>query len=150
MRNPQQTCGTPWPNWRGRLQEAIEHYQQALQLNPDYIEAHDDLGIRFPQIGRLQEAIEHYQQALHLKPDYADAHNDLGVALAKAGRLQEAIDHYQQALLLKPDLPMSITIWLWPMPGCSSPPRPLTRPGRAWNLPAPRDKACRPDRLKIG
>ena len=87
----------------GQLQEAIEHYQQALRLKPDYAEAHNNLGTALVDTGRPQEAIEHYRQALRLNPDYPEAHNNLGAALANAGQLQEAIEHYKQALRLKPD-----------------------------------------------
>ena len=66
----------------GRLPEAIEHLQQALRLNPDYIEAYINLGLTLVKAGRLQEAIEHYQQALRLNPDYVEAHINLGNALA--------------------------------------------------------------------
>ncbi len=72
-------------------------------MNPDYIEAHNNLGFALANAGRLQEAIEHYRQALRLNPDYVKAHNNLGFALANAGRLQEAIEHYRQAMRLNPD-----------------------------------------------
>ena len=48
----------------GRVQEAIEQYQQALRIKPDYGEPHLNLGLALWQAGRIPEAIEHYQQAL--------------------------------------------------------------------------------------
>ncbi|MGD0016050.1 MAG: tetratricopeptide repeat protein [Verrucomicrobiia bacterium] len=88
----------------GKVTEAMQHYEQALRLNPDYPEAHYNLGFALAQAGKVQEAIEHYEQALRIKPDYADVHNSLGIALAHAGRMQEAIGHWEQALRFKPDL----------------------------------------------
>jgi tetratricopeptide (TPR) repeat protein len=88
----------------GRMQEAIGHWEQALQMEPDYAEAHDSLGVALVQVGRVQEAIGHYQQALRIKPDYDEAHYNLAVALFRLGRVQEAIGHWEQALRIKPDL----------------------------------------------
>ncbi len=87
----------------GKLAEAIEHYDQALQFMPDYAKAQNNLGVALAGEGKLVEAVEHYEQALQLQPDYAEAHNNLGIALASEGRLAEAIEHYQRALQLMPD-----------------------------------------------
>ena len=86
-----------------RVDEAIVHYQQALQIKPDFAQAHYDLGNAFFQKGRTDEAIVHYQQALKIKPDYLKARLNLGNALLQEGRVDEAIAHYQQALQINPD-----------------------------------------------
>jgi tetratricopeptide (TPR) repeat protein len=88
---------------QGRLQEAIEQYEQALRLRPNYVLAQNNLGIALQQAGRVQEASQHYEQALRNKSDYAKAHNNMGIALAQAGRTQDAIVYYEQALQAVPD-----------------------------------------------
>ncbi len=88
---------------RGRIDEAMAHYQKALEIKPDYAEAHNNLGVALAGRGRIDEAIAHYRKALEIKPDYAEAHNNLGVALAGRGRIDEAMAHYQKALEIKPD-----------------------------------------------
>ena len=55
----------------------MEHWEQALRLKPDYVEAHCNLGVALEQAGRLQDAIGHYEQALQIKPDCAQARNAL-------------------------------------------------------------------------
>src|ERR1017187_8786847 len=87
----------------GSLDNAIRHYEQALQIKPDYADAHNNLGLALAQTGKIEEAIAHYEQALRLTPDYAEVHNNLGIVLRQAGRVQEAIGHYEQALQSKPD-----------------------------------------------
>jgi tetratricopeptide (TPR) repeat protein len=87
----------------GRVQEAIEQYEQALRIRPDYAEAHNNLAVALANQGRVQGAIEHYEQALRIRPEYAAAHNNLGGAFANQGKFREAIEQYEQALRIRPD-----------------------------------------------
>jgi protein O-mannosyl-transferase len=86
----------------GRMPEAIEQYEQALRIQPNFAPAHDSLANALVQEGRLDEAIRHYEQALRFDPGLVDAHYDFGLALEKAGRVPEAIQQYEQALRLRP------------------------------------------------
>ena len=88
---------------QSKLAEAIEHYQRALQMRPDYADAYFNLGNALFQQGKLAEASDHYRQALAIKRDHARAHNNWGVVLARQGKLAEAGDHFQAALHIGPD-----------------------------------------------
>jgi tetratricopeptide (TPR) repeat protein len=88
---------------KGRMDEAISQYQEAIRLKPDYAEAISKLGTALGEEGRTDEAISQLQEAIHLKPDYADAYNSLGTALCMKGQFDEAIRQYQEAIRLKPD-----------------------------------------------
>ncbi len=88
---------------RGKLDEAISHYREAIRLKHDYVEAHNNLGTTLTAQGQFDEAISHYREAIRLKHDYAEAHNNLGVALAAHGEFEEAISHYREAIRLKHD-----------------------------------------------
>ena len=87
----------------GRLREAIQSYEQALRLRPDYADAHNNLGVALGRVGAVQEAFEQYQQVLRLNPDNAEAHFNWGNALIRLGRLPEAIEHYKQAVRINPN-----------------------------------------------
>jgi tetratricopeptide (TPR) repeat protein len=57
----------------GRLADAIAEFQAALRINPDYAEAHVNLGDALAKIpGRQVEAIAEYRAALRIRPDYAN------------------------------------------------------------------------------
>ena len=88
---------------KGSVDDAITHYQKALQIKPGYADAHWNFGNALLQQGSVDEAIAHYEQALQIRPGYADAHRNLGNALLQQGNLDEAIAHFQQALQIKPD-----------------------------------------------
>jgi tetratricopeptide (TPR) repeat protein len=87
---------------QGRLDEGAAAFSEALRLQPDSVDAHNNLGsIRFAQ-RRLDEAIACYERVLHINPRHAAALYNLGVALEHQGRFQEAGVHYEQALQVDP------------------------------------------------
>ena len=88
---------------QGRTEKAVEHYLQALRIQPDFAGGHSNLGNALSKQGHTEEAIEHCLQALRIQPDFAEAHNNLAVALNKQGRTEEAIEHCLQALRIDPD-----------------------------------------------
>ena len=57
---------------QGKLEEAIEAYNKALAIKPDYAEAYNNMGNALKEQGKLEEAIEAYNKALAIKPDYAE------------------------------------------------------------------------------
>ena len=61
----------------GRVQKAIEYWQQALQINPDLAETHYNLGLALEGLGRKPEAIQQYEEALRIKPDFVQAQTAL-------------------------------------------------------------------------
>jgi Flp pilus assembly protein TadD len=90
---------------RGKLGEAINHYQKALEIDPEYAEAHNSLGVAWTeQYGHVDGAIDHYRRALEIKRDYAEAQGNLCIALAFCGQVDEAIALYRNDLEMKPDL----------------------------------------------
>ncbi|MGA3078183.1 MAG: tetratricopeptide repeat protein, partial [Bryobacteraceae bacterium] len=59
-------------------------FQAALRSEPNFAEAHNNLGRALSQIpGRLPEAIAEYRAALRIKPDYAQARANLEAACAQ-------------------------------------------------------------------
>ena len=65
--------------YQGKLEEAIEAYNKALAIKPDYAEAYSNMGVALKDQGKLEEAIEAYNKALAIKPDYAGAHRNLSI-----------------------------------------------------------------------
>ena len=52
----------------GNLNEAIQAYNKAISLDPDYADAHINLGNALTDLGQLIDAIQAYKNALSLKP----------------------------------------------------------------------------------
>ena len=54
---------------RGLWREALYRWQRAIDLDPTYAPAWNNLGVAFEQAGRFDEAREAYETALDLDPD---------------------------------------------------------------------------------
>lgn len=74
----------------GKYAEAIKAYDQAIKLNPKYIEAWNNKGVALFNLGRYEVSIRVYEQAIKLDPNDADVWYNKGVALEKLGKYEEA------------------------------------------------------------
>ena len=89
---------------RGDAQDAIRHYDLALQSREGLALTHYNLGLALAGQGRYDEAIRHYESALAVQPNYPEARDGEGLAFARQGILAEAIRQYGLALQDRPDL----------------------------------------------
>lgn len=70
--------------------KAIEKFQKATELVPEYHEAWNMLGYSYRKTGQVGKAFEAYETCLKLKPDYEQAHEYLGEAHLVAGNVDKA------------------------------------------------------------
>jgi tetratricopeptide (TPR) repeat protein len=90
-------------NARGKVEEAITNYRQALEINSQYVDGYNNMGYALASLKRYPEAIAHYRAALRFEPNHSEAHNNLGNALADTGQIDEAIKEYRTVLASKPE-----------------------------------------------
>lgn len=83
--------------------EAQQAYLQALDADPDYGDAHLNLGRLFHQGGELGKAEAQYRDAVRSAPEDATSHFNLAVLLEDRGRADEAVLAYQRAIACDPD-----------------------------------------------
>jgi tetratricopeptide (TPR) repeat protein len=86
----------------GRLQEAIDHYEQAIQRKPDYAPFYYNFGNVLAKCGRKSEAVARYQEAIRLSPNSVATYNNLGNTLLAMGRSVEAQKQYELVLRIDP------------------------------------------------
>lgn len=87
----------------GRLQQALEDYDAAIRLKPDFGRCHFNRGNVLQELGDLQGALDAYASALTYKPDSAAAYFNSGNAHARLGQWDASLAAYRQALALKPE-----------------------------------------------
>jgi tetratricopeptide (TPR) repeat protein len=78
--------------------EAREAYRRAVELDPDHVDAHVNLGRLLHEDGELEAAEAHYRIALRVREEDATAAFNLGVVLDDAGRDSEALEAYESSL----------------------------------------------------
>jgi tetratricopeptide (TPR) repeat protein len=86
----------------GQLNRAREHYESAIEADPNFAEPWCGLGYILAEEKRYDEAIEDYEYALRLKPGFADTRNNYGKALFQVGRTNEAIEQFRETVRLSP------------------------------------------------
>jgi len=99
----------------GQPQRTLDHFAEALALNPRYIEAHIHRGVLLNDLGRTEEATEAFRQAAshnesqptgfpaHVAANLANHHALLAAAYAESGALDQAIEQYRRAVELGPN-----------------------------------------------
>ena len=89
---------------RRNYEKALEHYTEALRLNPQLAGAYNNRGNVYNSMGEHDCAIRDFIKAIQLRPDFADAYNNRGNAYDKRGDSDRAIEDFTKAIQLKPDL----------------------------------------------
>jgi tetratricopeptide (TPR) repeat protein len=87
----------------GRADEAIVHYQRALQLRPAVALVHLNFGLTLAGQGKFDEATAHFAEAIRLRPADPEPHFAMAKALLAQDKPEQAIEHLRTALRLDPD-----------------------------------------------
>jgi len=85
-----------------RIDEAAAEYREAIRLDPNNIEAYNNLGVILQQQGHLDEAEALFRKALVMHPDTCELQENLGTVLEAHGDLAGAAGCYRAALALQP------------------------------------------------
>ena len=85
-----------------KLEEALEAFENAIELDPELAQAHFNKGLVLSDLSRLDDAIASYATAVQLDPAYAEAHFRLGQAWYGKGQVQECIEALQRAVEIEP------------------------------------------------
>ncbi len=101
----------------GDYELAVEYYGRAVDLDPDYYQAHLNRGAAFHQLKRYSEALSDYDVALRSNERDAAAHSNRGVTLTRLNRLDEALKSHNKAIEIDDQSPGLFvnrggTLWL--------------------------------------
>ena len=86
----------------GDIAAALTNFQKAIELRPDFDEAHYFSGLVFRMQGKLDEAKREFTRTIELNPKNGKAFGNLGVIFMEEGRLDEAESRLKSALQLNP------------------------------------------------
>lgn len=88
---------------RGRPEQALPHYEEAVRLYPHDAAHHHNLGKARQLLGEFDKAAAAFEAALRIDPDHFQSHFSLGLALRRLGKTAEARRSLEAAIALRPD-----------------------------------------------
>lgn len=96
-----------WYCDHNRPNEAISELNKALDLDPKYSEALNQIAYQYLKKGMYDEALRNFRMYVSLCPNDANPHDSMGDLFWQMGRLDEAVEEYSNALEIKPDFHIS-------------------------------------------
>jgi tetratricopeptide (TPR) repeat protein len=85
---------------KGDYDRAIQDFNEAIHLNPNYEIAYYDRGNAYIDKNDYDRAIRDFDEAIHLNPNDANAYNNRGVAYHRKDDYARAVQDYNQAIRL--------------------------------------------------
>jgi tetratricopeptide (TPR) repeat protein len=86
--------------------QAIDDFNEAIRLRPNYANAFNNRGVAFRNKGDLDHAVADYDEAIRLKPDYFAALYNRGLVFAEKRDYTRAIDDFTVVLRADPRNPL--------------------------------------------
>jgi tetratricopeptide (TPR) repeat protein len=107
-RNPD--CASAWDTLgtilvqRGALMEGRICYENAVQIEPAFVQALNNLAVTFEHLGQVGSAEARYKEALHFAPANAEIQLNFATLLRKLGRYPEGLEIVRQVLARRPEM----------------------------------------------
>jgi tetratricopeptide (TPR) repeat protein len=87
--------------WKdGKSDEAVAHLRKAIEIYPDYLKAHNDLGTYFLSQGKLDDAATELREAVRIDPKAFNPRLNLGIVLVSQHDFKGAAENLDSALTL--------------------------------------------------
>jgi tetratricopeptide (TPR) repeat protein len=86
-----------------RLEEAVQAYRKAIQMDPSYFEAHYNLGLAQAALGQLAGALASYEDALAIEPQSLDARYNFALTLRQANYIPDAVAEFKKVIKTYPN-----------------------------------------------
>jgi tetratricopeptide (TPR) repeat protein len=93
---------------QGRMADAVQYFQQALRLNPDYVVGLENLGNAYRQQRQWDQARTAFEQALALNPESPGANYGLAMVYAASDDNAHTYKYLQKALQYHPNYPEAL------------------------------------------
>lgn len=86
----------------GKTDEAKACFERTLEIDPEFADAHNNLGAEYYERGQYDEAINHFSRAAEIQIDGEDTFYNLGAAYYKRGDINDAIRNWLRVIELNP------------------------------------------------
>ncbi|MFN8411050.1 MAG: tetratricopeptide repeat protein [Anaerolineales bacterium] len=89
----------------GNYEQAIENYKHAIELDPKYCDAMDNLALNLKRVGKVDEAIDWYLRSIEILPTNDVAYLGLANAYRQQEQYDKATDAYKKMIGIVPENP---------------------------------------------
>lgn len=93
---------------KDRLAQAINRYEKAIDLSPNYPLLYDELAMVYHLLGQGEKVMSSFQRALELDQRYPTTYAYMGNVLKDQGQLGQAESMYEQAATLDPKYALNL------------------------------------------
>jgi len=87
----------------GQLDKAIKHFNEALRIYPQYLQARKNIAMAYIQQGKLDQAAEHFNEAQRIYPKYLQSHENIARMFLRQGKKAQAQECFNDLLRIKAD-----------------------------------------------
>lgn len=84
-----------------RYEEAIENYEQAVKIKPDYYEAYFNMGLAYKNLNIYDFALQYLKKTIQLNPDFYLAYEGMGRVYISIGDKDLARKFFRDAALIR-------------------------------------------------
>jgi len=92
------------------VEEAINHFEQALAIKSDNVDVYCNLGELYEKLNQVEKASLHVQKALQLQPDNPMSNRLAAVLLKREGKYKEALEILRAISLINIDTKTACSI----------------------------------------
>lgn len=96
---------------KGDFSQAAAHFQEAINIYPEYLAARNDLGAQYLKLKRIDEAEQHFQIVLDHDPRNFNAKFNMGLVRIERKDYLDAISQLRQAIVIDSTRPVA-RLWL--------------------------------------
>jgi tetratricopeptide (TPR) repeat protein len=93
--------------YQSKYDEAVEAYDEAIRIDPSYVDAWTNKGLALWKLEKNEEAIQAYDEAIRLQPRDVSAWNNKGSALFDLNMFDEANKAFDEVIRLASDDPVA-------------------------------------------
>jgi tetratricopeptide (TPR) repeat protein len=98
----QEAMGLFFHFWLNEPDAGIPFYKKAIELDPAYHSAYNNLGYAYANLGNYDEAGKTLKQYVELLPNEPNPHDTYAEVLMKQGKFDESISEYKKSLSIDP------------------------------------------------
>ena len=87
----------------GNPEEAISYFEKVLEIEPNHVDALNNIGAILITLGKHEEAIPFFDQVLAIEPNHVGALSNKGSALGSLGEFDDSMLNLNRALEIDPE-----------------------------------------------